>query len=152
MRAPTETKEINAWVKDACHIIRPNMLRKIKFVQEGDDVPVAKEFYHHKFAGKEDKPDEKLWVKTFKLLVVRAYNAVRSNIQSDLRTCVMAFAEQQNQTNSNPHIGMDLIKKCVLRDINLADDWEKKVFTFYWMELVRKYLEVGHFFGQAQKY
>ena len=143
MTAPTKLSEINTWVREAGHIIRPHMIRKRKFVQEGEDEEVANEFFDHKFAGNEVKPNKRVWVNVFKHMVVRAYNSVRSDIQGSIRGAVMSYAINHP---AKRHISMELIWKCFLRKIDLNDDEELGVFTWFWTELLRKYLEVGHYF------
>ena len=82
---------------------------------------------------------KQLWVKTFQPLVVRAFNAVRSDIQSSIRTAYMGWAIKYPD---DPFLPIDLIKKCVLRTIDLSKEQEKRVFMWYWTEIARKYLDV----------
>ena len=166
MSAPTGQKAINSWVTAGKLIIRQFQFRKTKFIQpddpddEDDEKPaqqdgemaVTEKFYDHKFTKEEQErlgeAHKNLWVPTFSPMVVRAFNATRSQIQTDVRTCYLMGWAAKNL--ANPKIERKMLRKCMNRTIDLNVPLEKKVFTWYWTELLRKYLEfcleVGHFF------
>ena len=161
--APETEKEKLKVAADLCRICCQHVFVDHKFILNKEkEALVAGLVYDHKFPAnvREEKgtAHKKLWIQVFGQYVTRGYNLMRSNCQSGLRGVAMGFAAKH--IHGDPHISMQMIEKCIERDINVDDPREMEIFGLYWTELLRKYLkvrhlvirhlEIGHYFGQLQ--
>lgn len=73
------------------------------------------------------------WKNTYGDYAVKQLNEARSYVQSQLRTVVLNYMDN----NPSPPQLTDILK-CLNRDINLEDDDEMELFEWYWDEFLPK--------------
>ena len=122
--------------------------RDTKFTQgPKEDAQIAERLYNVVYekevlATKTEK-DKKIWLKTYTPQVPKQFNWWRGYIQGQM--CAATISKCKSTlpvTYVIPTAGE--VKKCALRNVNLEDDNDFGLFTWYATELMSKFLAKCH--------
>ena len=117
-------------------LVHTHLFRFCKFIKgEAEEDRVADKIYDLVFTTDEQKDKDKEhksnWRMAYGEFITKVLNDRRSYLQQRMKDSLCDFHKEAGIFPS-----LEEIHKCATRTVDLDNDWELKIFTWYWTDLM----------------